>query len=37
LHYQWQSVCLIPAAIAFVVTMLFMFFFSEKNADQELS
>jgi nucleoside transporter len=37
LHYQWQSVWLIPAAIAFVVTMLFMFFFSEKNADQELS
>jgi nucleoside transporter len=34
-HYDWQSVWLIPAGIAFVVTILFVLFFTEKSADQK--
>ncbi|MGV3502164.1 MAG: nucleoside permease [Adhaeribacter sp.] len=32
LQYDWQSVWLIPAGIALVVSLLFMFFFREKAA-----
>jgi nucleoside transporter len=35
LHYQWQSVWLIPAAISFVVTLLFVLFFTEKKSVQK--
>jgi nucleoside transporter len=32
LHYQWQSVWLIPAVIALAVTLLFTLFFTEKDS-----
>jgi nucleoside transporter len=35
LHYQWQSVWLIPAAIALLVTLLFALFFTDKSTVQE--
>jgi nucleoside transporter len=35
LHYQWQSVWLIPAAIALVVTLLFALFFTDKGTVQK--
>jgi MFS family permease len=35
LHYQWQSVWLIPAAIALVVTLLFALFFTDKITVQK--
>jgi nucleoside transporter len=35
LHYQWQSVWLIPAGIALVVTLLFLLFFNDKTTVQK--